>query len=177
MLIAKELKHKNIAEYLLYMWSVEDLIRAFQMDLEKINTHIIQKYQVEDTVKREIYEWYESLIDMMKQESVVEKGHIQLNKNILIQLNDMHDELLASGENVAYNAKFYSILPTINLLKSKGNDTSISDIETCFVFLYGILNLKHTQQSISPETAHAQQEIVKFLALMSKSFNDSKILD
>ncbi|MBR2242341.1 MAG: DUF4924 family protein, partial [Prevotella sp.] len=28
MYIAKELRKKNIAEYLLYMWQVEDLLRA-----------------------------------------------------------------------------------------------------------------------------------------------------
>ena len=177
MLIARQLKHTNIAEYLLYMWSVEDLIRAFNLNLETINEQVISKYQVSDDVKREIFEWYESLIDMMLQESVTVKGHIQLNKNILILLNEMHQELLTSGENVAYNAKFYSILPTINLLKSKSNDQSVSDIETCFIFLYGILSLKHTQQTITPETAHAQQEIVKFLALLSKKFNESKTVE
>ena len=174
MLIAKQLKHTNIAEYLLYMWSVEDLIRAFGFNIETINAQIIDKYQVSDTEKHEIYEWYESLIDMMQHESVRVKGHIQLNKNVLIDISEMHNQMLASGENVAYNAKFYSILPTINLLKSKSNDQSISDIEMCFVFLYGILNLKHTQKEISTETQNTQKEFVKFLSLLSRSYIEWK---
>ena len=37
MFIAKQLKEKNIAEYLLYMWQVEDLLRANELDLSLIH--------------------------------------------------------------------------------------------------------------------------------------------
>lgn len=36
MIIADRLKNTNRAEYLLYMWQVEDLIRAFQFNSERI---------------------------------------------------------------------------------------------------------------------------------------------
>ena len=36
MFIAQELRKKNIAEYLLYMWQVEDTIRAFGCSLQRI---------------------------------------------------------------------------------------------------------------------------------------------
>ena len=36
MYISQQLKKQNIAEYLLYMWQVEDLIRANNFDMEKI---------------------------------------------------------------------------------------------------------------------------------------------
>ena len=36
MYISKELRKKNIAEYLLYMWQVEDIIRANGLDADKI---------------------------------------------------------------------------------------------------------------------------------------------
>ena len=37
MKIAQALKEKNIAEYLLYMWQVEDLIRANGCDIDRLN--------------------------------------------------------------------------------------------------------------------------------------------
>lgn len=35
MFVSKQLKEKNIAEYLIYMWQIEDLIRANGCDIEK----------------------------------------------------------------------------------------------------------------------------------------------
>ena len=41
MKIAQQLKEKNIAEYLIYMWQVEDLIRANGCDLDRVEQNII----------------------------------------------------------------------------------------------------------------------------------------
>ncbi|MBQ5616511.1 MAG: DUF4924 family protein, partial [Bacteroidaceae bacterium] len=36
MFISRELRKKNIAEYLLYMWQVEDLLRANELSMERV---------------------------------------------------------------------------------------------------------------------------------------------
>ena len=41
MFVSRQLKEKNIAEYLIYMWQIEDLIRANGCDMEKIKSTII----------------------------------------------------------------------------------------------------------------------------------------
>ena len=94
MYIASQKRKENIAEYLLYMWQIEDLIRANGLDLDKITENIIDKYDLSPDQRKELKEWYESLIDMMRRENVVKSGHLQLNKNIIIQLNELHHELL-----------------------------------------------------------------------------------
>ena len=48
MFISQQLKEKNIAEYLLYMWQVEDLIRANQYDIEEIKSRIIVPSQLSE---------------------------------------------------------------------------------------------------------------------------------
>ena len=101
MFIATELKKQNIVEYLLYMWQIEDLIRAFGLDMNRINEKIVKPYQLSDYDKKRLFEWYESLIEMMRTENAQDVGHIQLNKNIIIQLNDFHTELLNSGIEAA----------------------------------------------------------------------------
>ena len=41
MFVAQELKKKSIAEYLLYMWQVEDIIRAYGCSLPAVSyTHL-----------------------------------------------------------------------------------------------------------------------------------------
>ena len=83
--IARKLKKENICEYLLYMWQIEDLIRACGLNMDVLNENVVSKFPVQSEAERkEIYNWYESLIEMMRMENVQEKGHLQLNKNIII---------------------------------------------------------------------------------------------
>ena len=95
MFIASQLKKQNIVEYLLYMWQIEDLIRAFSLDIDAINEKIIEPYQVSAEEKKQLYDWYVSLIDMMRSENVQQSGHIQLNKNVIILLNEFHQEMMS----------------------------------------------------------------------------------
>ena len=104
MYISQQLKKKNIAEYLLYMWQVEDLIRANGCDMERIRKNIIEPYPATDEQKKELARWYEDLINMMQQEGVLEKGHVQINKNIIVWLTDLHLRLLRSPKFPYYSA-------------------------------------------------------------------------
>ena len=104
MITASQKKRDNIAEYLLYMWQIEDLIRANGLDIDKIRANIIDKYSALTPAQRkEMEEWYESLIDMMRREDVAEKGHLQLNKNVIIALDDLCRRLLANPKYSAFS--------------------------------------------------------------------------
>ena len=90
MFVSKQLKEKNIAEYLIYMWQIEDLIRANGCDIEKIKSTIIAPYPLTEEQKAELTQWYMDLIEMMRHEGIMEKGHLQINKNIITWLTDLH---------------------------------------------------------------------------------------
>ncbi len=168
MITASAKKRENIAEYLLYMWQIEDLIRANNLDIDKIQTSIIDQYKdLPEEKKKEMREWYESLIDMMRREDVVKSGHLQLNKNVIIALDDLHRKLLADPKFAAYSAQFYHTLPLIVELRAKAGDNKAGEIETCFNALYGILLLRLQGKEISEETMQAASQISKFLALLS----------
>lgn len=84
--IAQQLKEKNIAEYLIYMWQEEDLIRANHCEPEEMEANVIARYPEEQ--RPAMREWYTNLITMMGEEGVREKGHLQINKNVIINLTD-----------------------------------------------------------------------------------------
>ncbi len=169
MIIAKKLKKENICEYLLYMWQVEDLIRAFDLNIDLLNERIISSYPVSDDERKSLYEWYESLIEMMRLENIQTDGHLQLNKNVIIELNELHELLLKSGQDAGYNAKFYHVVPFINQLRNHST-TESSDVEVCFNFQYGIMILRMKKAEITPETLQAQTEISKFMVLLAKNY-------
>ncbi|MDD3320725.1 MAG: DUF4924 family protein [Paludibacter sp.] len=170
MFIAHKLKKGNICEYLLYMWQIEDLIRAFKLDIDAINMQIIAPYPATDAERKSLYEWYESLIEMMRHENIQQNGHLQLNNNILSELNEFHTLMLKSGNEAGYNAKFYHIVPLITQLRNQQLNSPISDIEICFNFQYAIMLLRMKKTEITPETLQAQSEISKFMVLLNKYF-------
>lgn len=182
MITASAKKRENIAEYLLYMWQIEDLIRANKLDIDKIQSSIIDKYKdLTPEQKKEMRDWYESLIDMMRMEGVADSGHLQLNKNVIIALDDLHRRLLSDPKFAAYSAQFYHTLPIIVELRAKAGENKAGEIETCFNALYGILMLRLQGKEISEETAQPASQISKFLALLShyykKDYNNELFND
>lgn len=182
MITASQKKRENIAEYLLYMWQIEDLIRANGLDIDKIQENIIDRYtSLSDQQKKEMREWYESLIDMMRREDVAKTGHLQLNRNVIIDLEDLHRRLMADPKFASYNVQFYHTLPFIVELRAKAGENKTGEIETCFNALYGVLMLKLQGKEISQETLDAVAQISKFLALLShyykKDYNNELFKD
>lgn len=171
MFTASAKRKENIAEYLLYMWQIEDLIRANDLNLDKIRQNIVDKYDnLSEPQRHELTEWYESLIDMMRREGKTEKGHLQLNINTLNQMQELHTLLLHSPEHPDYAAEFYKTLPFIVELRSRQGNDKLDEIETCLTALYGILMLRLSQKEISPDTLKAVQQISRFIALLAHDF-------
>ena len=175
MFISKQLKENNIAEYLLYMWQVEDMIRANGMDMERIKTTLIAPARLDAGREKELVEWYENLIEMMRLEGVLEKGHLQINKNILILLTDLHVQLLKSSKHPFYSAAYYKVLPFIVELRAKSAESQEkNEVENCFDALYGTMLLKMQKKEISAETATAIDNIAKFIGLLSDYYKKDK---
>lgn len=181
MIIASEKRKSNIAEYLLYMWQIEDMIRANNLDIERIKANVIDRYKgLNDAQRNEMTEWYESLIDMMRQEGVEKNGHLQMNKNILSALVALHQALLKDPKFQIYTAEFYKTLPYIVELRSKAGDVKAGEIETCFNALYGMLMMRLQQKEISAQTMDALKQISHFIAVLSHNFKldeEEKLFD
>ena len=167
MYISQQLKQKNIAEYLLYMWQIEDLIRANGFDMERIRKTVIDPYPLSDEQKMEMARWYEDLIQMMHDEGVMEKGHLQINRNIIIWLTDLHLRLLRSPKFPYYSAAYYKALPFIVELRAKGADRKEPELETCFEAMYGVLLLKLQKKEVSEATRKAIKTIGDLLAMLA----------
>ena len=167
MFIAKQLRKKSIAEYLLYMWQIEDIIRAMGCSLPLIRKAYISKFtDYTDEQKEDEIDWFGNLVRMMNEEGKRDQGHLNINDIIVRDLVDLHQRLLQSNRFPIYNAEYYKVLPFIVELRGKG-DKNISEIETCLDALYGIMMLRMQKKEISPETEHAIKEISTFIGMLS----------
>lgn len=168
MKIAQALKEKNIAEYLLYMWQVEDLIRANDCDPDKLKANVIAQFPAEDRPALE--EWYGNLVEMMRAEGVKERGHLQINRNVLQELTELHARLLASTRYPFYNAAYFKALPFIVELRQKNGHKDEPELETCFEALYGVLLLRLQKKEITPATETALKAISSFLSMLANYY-------
>lgn len=174
MFIARKLKDENIAEYLLYMWQVEDIIRAAGLDLDRLSVQYLDRFGVSGKDKDELQEWYGNLIEMMRSENVRESGHLQINKNIILTLTELHLQLLTSPKFPFYSAAYYKALPYIVELRNKGGKKDVSEIENCFDALYGVMLLKLQNKPVSEETTKALADITKLLGMLSEYYKQDK---
>lgn len=172
MIIASQKRKENLAEYLLYMWQVEDIIRANGLDIDKIKANLIDRMDnLTEAQRKEETEWYESLIDMMRREGVAERGHLQMNSNVMMQLVELHRALLADPKFGEYSSLFYQTLPYIVDLRSRAGEAAEGEIETCFTALYGMLMLRLQGKDVSEQTADAIKQISKMIATLAAYFH------
>ena len=146
-------KKDNIAEYILYLWQMEDYLRAFPQNAEETP---------------ELHD----LNEMMHREGIVDGGHLALANNALAELIDLHTTLL--NEDAMYRAAIIRLQPSLNLLKAKTDRPTMSDIEACLVLLYQIMMLRLQKKEITPETASVQQQATQVLTFLSRTYHDDQ---
>jgi hypothetical protein len=142
-------KRDNIAEYILYLWQMEDYLRAFPQNAD---------------ATPELHE----LNEMMHREGILNGGHLTLAQNALSELEDLHSQLL--NEDAMYRAAILRLQPSLNLLKAKTDRPTMTDIEACLTLLYQIMLLKLQKKEISPETASVQTQATQVLQFLSKTY-------
>jgi flagellin-specific chaperone FliS len=173
MYISQELRKKSIAEYLLYMWQVEDIIRAYDCSLTRLRREYISRFDYDDEQISELTDWYGNLVTMMNGEGKRESGHLQINQVVLQQMVELHAQLLKSTKFPFYTAQYYKVLPFIVELRNRG-DKDQNEIETCLNALYGTMMLRLQNREISPDTKHAISEITTFIGLLSDYYLKDK---
>ena len=145
-------KQNNIAEYILYLWQMEDYLRAFPQNAD---------------ATPELHE----LNEMMHREGIVESGHLQLAQNALAELEDLHAQLL--DEDAMYRAAIIRLQPSLNLLTAKTDRPTMSDIEACLLLLYQIMLLKLQKKEITTQTASVQQQATQLLTFLSRTYYEN----
>ena len=173
MFVSQKLRKENIAEYLLYMWQGEDIIRAFDCYLPALRRNYLSSFDLSDDDREDLADWYSDLIRMMTEEGKREGGHLQINKVVMQNLVELHNQLLSSPKFPFYSAAYYKVLPYIVELRNKG-DKDVNEIETCFDALYGVMLLRLKKQEVSEDTLSAIKEISTFIGTLSDYYKKDR---
>ncbi len=169
MLVARKKRKENIAEYILYLYQIEDLIRAFKLDAELIENQLVSKYEVDDKTRAEILEWYVNLVKMMEKEGKSKAGHLQFLLNLIADVNEIHLKLMETQADMNYVKAYQVIAGLITELRQKSNVEN-NDVQLSLDAIYGYLMLKIQNKEISVETTEAIKRLSSWLGILSQQY-------
>ncbi|MFN3917798.1 MAG: DUF4924 family protein [Flavobacteriales bacterium] len=174
MIIALQKYQENVVEYLLYMWQIEDLIRASNFKLEPIYNTVIKAQAQKPEHLEVVSQWYQELIDAMIDEGVEQRGHLQQNNDLIVELTKLHHLLLNRLADHAYQEAYDKALPFMNEYREHTDNPSMSDVETCLHAMYSKLLMRLKKQELGKETEKAFDLFRSMLALLAKRFNEMR---
>lgn len=137
--IAQSKRKENIAEYILYLWQLEDMLRALQFSPEAIYSQLVQPREDSEERKQDIFLWYMELTNLLREEGKEQNGHLSHTLHLIADLQNLHNQLmvLPVGEN--YRAVYAVASPELPKLKAALGKADMSDIEVCFRALYAVI--------------------------------------
>ncbi len=171
MKIAKIKKSTNIAEYVLYMWQLEDLIRSFNFDISKLEKQIYGVFSEKEEERAEIQDWYNNIVLMMQMENVQKTGHLQVTTNVILDLNTLHVELLKNQKEQEYRELYYKAAPNLREFEKHITDEHTNEVEMMFIGLYGLLMMRMSKKTVTADTENAMQTFSTLMAALVQKYH------
>lgn len=164
--IAQAKRKENIAEYILYLWQIEDLLRALQFSPEAIYSQLVAPREVEEEQKHLFLLWYMDIVNLLRKEGKEQSGHLEHTLHLIADVHNLHLQLMHHPIGEPYRQVFARLAPQLpNLRKIVGKE-EVSDTELSFRALYAAMlyrikgdkqreeAIRDTIELVSPVVAH-----------------------
>ena len=165
--IAQQKREENIAEYILYIWQLEDLLRAMQFSPEAVFKTLVAPRDASDEWKLAALEWYMDIARLLEKEGKAEGGHLVHTLHLVADLNDLHLTLLQQPVGRAYRELFERLAPELPRLRETIGREDISDIELVFRALYAAMLYR-----IKGARAEVTDEVVALVSPVAAALSD-----
>ena len=169
--IAVAKRKENIAEYILYLWQLEDLLRAMQFSPEAIYaTLIAPRKDLTEEQKPSFLIWYMDIANLLREEGKEEKGHLEHTLHLIGDVHNLHLQLMQNPVGEHYRQTFARLAPQLPQLRAMISRDDVSDTELAFralyaAMLYRIKGDKKRAEAIS-DTIELVSPVVAELAAM-----------
>ncbi len=173
--VADRKKSQNIGEYLIYMYQMEDLIRSYQGNMDEIRQYVVSHYPVSDEEKTEITAWLESILEKMKSQQTLEKGHLKELNDLVENLANLHWKLLKTDR--AYFDSYGKAKPFIldAIVEANGVDPG-NEIQICLNGVYGLLLNRLLGGKIEDKRIKAAEAFGEVLGLLNFHYQQRAFL-
>ena len=173
MFIAKRKRKENIAEYILYLWQLEDLLRALEFDPDRIWREIVEPQRdLSDEQKQMLFFWYIDMVNLLKSEGKTEHGHLEHSMHLIDDLYDLHLRLHKLPVGAEYTRCFARLSPELPRLKASLGKGEMNDMEICFRALYSVvlLRLKNNREEDTAYINDVIELISPVVALLARIY-------
>lgn len=139
--IAQTKRRENIAEYILYLWQLEDLLRALQFSPEAVWSQLVAPRTCDEEQRQACWVWYMEIVNLLREEGKEQKGHLAHTLHLIADLHDLHTQLLRLPAGEHYQKTFARLEPALAGLRAAAGEgaAEVSDTELCFRALYGAM--------------------------------------
>ena len=137
--IAQSKRKENIAEYILYLWQIEDLLRALQFSPEAIYSQLVAPRQIEEEQKHVYLLWYMDIVNLLRKEGKEESGHLEHTSHLIGDMHNLHLQLMQNPVGEHYRTTFARLAPQLPMLRTLVKKEDVCDTEICFRALYAAM--------------------------------------
>ena len=137
--IAQSKRKVNIAEYILYLWQIEDLLRALQFSPEAIYSQLVAPRQIEEEQKHVYLLWYMDIVNLLRKEGKEESGHLEHTLHLIGDMHNLHLQLMQNPVGEHYRTTFARLAPQLPMLRTLVKKEDVCDTEICFRALYAAM--------------------------------------
>ncbi len=169
--IAAQKKRENIAEYLIFMWQMEDLLRGVDFNVEKLNESILTSIE-DETQREESRRWFEKLAAEMRDDKATVSGHHRDTYEVLAELHLLHHTMLTVINDEHFRNAYFAAKPLLEEFRLKADKIPKGEVETALTATYGFLTLRLAGKKISEETSAAVRTIAEYLAQLAAAYRD-----
>jgi hypothetical protein len=174
MLPNDQLLNENVAEYILLMYQMEDLARAYDLDLDRLMEEYFLPQLNDDERSEEYRQWFQGLIVKMKRSGLNKQGHIPELNEVMVELSYLHNTLLnLTGDNT-YSDIYQNASRYIDEFKERSDLGAKNQIEIAFHALYMKLLLRLQRKEISQDTEEAFDAMRKMLVHLAGAYRKMK---
>jgi len=169
-------KEENIAGYVISMWHIEDLMRASDFDMNKVEERLIEPMEADEETRQEVREWYAGIMARMKEQGIERIGHLSEVEETLNELEFLHRSLVDVLNDEEYDALYTKAEPGIQALQQHAGGDPAGAIETCFTAIYGVMLLRAQKREVGESTAQAEANIRDLLERLSLHYRQMRRL-
>lgn len=174
--IAKAKRHENVAEYILYLWQLEDLLRALQFSPEAIFSQFIApRKELTEEQKHHFLLWYMDIANLLNEEGKEEKGHLEHTLHLIADLHDLHLRLMKYPVGEHYRQTYVRLEAELPRLREIMGNPGMSDTELCFRALYATMLYRIKGEGDKPAVADTLEFISPVIAELADFYRKVEV--
>lgn len=170
MMLSSQKRKENVAEYILFMWQLTDLLRSVKFDESRIRELLVDPLNLSESEAEVELQWYRDYCRIIREEGKEQNGFPSITLYLIGDLYDFHQRLLREPNEDTYRLLVFNATPAIISFREKVPYELGNDMEYCFYALYSKLLMGMQKKEISQQTADSFAEIAKMVGYLAKKF-------